>query len=101
MGQPVRKACAIYLVGHGPRRQPRPIELQHVRILRYFDALERKLGIDFSTREVFVDVNWPPTNYGAPEHFPELLKLAAPIREKSYDTVIVDLAPGDPRNWVQ
>jgi hypothetical protein len=95
----VRKGCAIYLVGHGPRRQPRAIELQHVRILRYLHALERRLGTDFWTREVFVDLNWPRANYWVPEHFPELLKLAAAIREKSHDTVIVDLAPGDPRNW--
>jgi hypothetical protein len=94
MEAPVRKGCAIYLVGHGPRRQPRPIELQHARILRYLDALEKKLGIDFWTREVFVDLNWPRTNYWIAEHFPELLKLAGAIREKSHNTIIVDLAPG-------
>lgn len=32
--------AAIYLCGHGPYREPRLIEMQHLRILRYCEALE-------------------------------------------------------------
>jgi hypothetical protein len=94
------KECAIYLVGDGPRREPRPIELQHVRILRYLRALEEKTGTYFSIAEEFVDLNWPRTNWWDPENFPAFMRLCSAIRDKRYDTVVVDLAPGDPRNWV-
>ena len=40
-------ACAIYLVGHGPRREPRLVEVQLVRIYRYLDALAAKINEEF------------------------------------------------------
>src|SRR5262249_27846729 len=52
--QHTMRPCAIYLVGHGPRRQPRLIDLQMVRIERYRHALQQVLHETFQPVETFV-----------------------------------------------
>jgi hypothetical protein len=57
--------AAIYLIGQGSYRNPRLIELQHMRIKRYRRALENKLDLWFDCREgdVFIDLNDPRSEY--------------------------------------
>lgn len=81
---------AIYLVGHGPYRQPRLIELQHLRILRYRDLVS-----DPADADVFVDLNFPrspdPMN---PNELPEFARLHEAVKAKQYDAVYVDVEIG-------
>lgn len=50
----------IYLIGQGPYRNPKPIELQLMRIRRYVSALEKKFNVSFQyrDRDIFVDLNY-------------------------------------------
>jgi hypothetical protein len=50
---------AAYLVGHGPYRSPRLIELQWMRIRRYRGLLGTKYEMRLNQLEAFVDVNLP------------------------------------------
>ena len=47
-------ASAIYLVGHGSFQEPRLIELQYRRIIRYMEALDGKSG---GSPDIFMDLN--------------------------------------------
>src|SRR5258708_8263594 len=51
--------AAIYLVGQGSISQPRLIELQHQRILRYRSALAGRYELGRSAPRVFVDLALP------------------------------------------
>src|SRR6266700_820319 len=52
-----RKA-AVYLIGHGPKREPRPVELQYMRIDRYIGMLrEAGSGCINISHEPYVDLN--------------------------------------------
>jgi hypothetical protein len=81
---------AIYLVGHGPYRQPRLIELQHLRILRYRDLLS-----DPAEADVFIDLNFPrsPDPMRANE-LTEFASLHEAVKAKQYGSVYVDLEIG-------
>jgi hypothetical protein len=48
------EASAIYLVGHGSFREPRLIELQYRRIIRYMETLDGKSG---GSPDIFMDLN--------------------------------------------
>jgi hypothetical protein len=81
---------AIYLVGHGPYRQPRLIELQHLRILRYRDLVG-----DSADAHVFTDVNFPRSpDPMRPTELPEFARLRKAIKAKQYRSVYVDLEIG-------
>jgi hypothetical protein len=67
--------------------------------LRYINAFEEKTGTHFRVGEVFIDLNWPRTNWWNPDYFPAVVRLCTAIRNNAFDTAIVDLAPEDPRNW--
>lgn len=88
--------AAIYLVGHGPLREPRPLELQRFRIQRYIDLLLEQAGqeLTISTDAVFVDINYPrQTAPDRPDLFPALRQLRSAISTGRYSHVFVDIAP--------
>jgi hypothetical protein len=91
--------AAIYLVGHGARREPRLVELQLVRIRRYTDCLEEKLQRRLRIVETFVDLNWPRVSSWDPDAFPSFGRLCSDLLQGRFDSVLIDLAPGDPRSW--
>lgn len=80
---------AIYLCGHGALREPRIIELQYLRILRYLNALEEKIEKLINVEEVFVDVNFPRSSYT--EGLYNLKRLTLEIKEKKIEAVILDI----------
>ncbi len=85
--------AALYLFGHGPYREPRIIEMQYLRILRYCEALEEKLRIKIDIKEIYVDINFPRT-----EDLEKLINLQAllnDIKKQKIDTVIIDICEGD------
>ncbi len=86
-------ATAIYLVGHGPLREPRLIELQYNRIIRYWGALGEEAG---SAPDVFTDLNYPRSSSGpqGPEELPAFTKLLDRVRVKAYGLVLMDLQDG-------
>src|SRR5437763_6999552 len=88
-----RTETAIYLVGHGPFHKPRLIELQHRRILRYYDALGPRTG---AKPDVYIDLNMPRTSDGPhkPEALPAFMQLWQAIRAKQYALVLIDLEDG-------
>lgn len=50
--------AALYLCGQGPYRQPRIIEMQYIRVLRYCNALEEKLGKEITIEGIYIDINF-------------------------------------------
>jgi hypothetical protein len=88
-----RTETAIYLVGHGPFHKPRLIELQHRRIMRYYDALGARTG---TKPDVYTDLNLPRTSDGPhkPEALPAFMQLWQAIRENRYTLVLMDLEDG-------
>jgi hypothetical protein len=101
-----RKA-AIYLIGHGPKREPRPVELQYMRVNRYIGMLrEAGSGCINISREPYVDLNMRRYEYsGLADHFPQFETLLGAIHE--YEVVFTDIVETrDPRdavyyNWVR
>ncbi|ADO71712.1 hypothetical protein [Stigmatella aurantiaca] len=89
-------ASAIYLIGHGPLREPRLVEMQLFRIQRYIRLLPMKerRDIPLPADEVFVDINYPrKTVIEARDGFPALKQLVAAIRSKRISHVFVDIVP--------
>ena len=85
--------AAIYLFGHGPYREPRIIEMQYLRTLRYCQALEEKLGSEIDIKETHIDINFPRTK--DLERLTNLQVLLNEIKKQEIDTVIVDICHGD------
>jgi hypothetical protein len=85
--------AALYLCGHGPYREPRIIEMQYFRTLRYYEALEEKLGTKIDIKEIYIDINFPRTDYI--EKLSNLQVLLNDVKAHKIDTVIVDICLGD------
>ena len=85
--------AAIYLCGHGPYREPRIIELQYLRILRYCRVLENKLAVELDVDEVYIDINFPRTEYI--QELNNLQRLVKNVKDKKVEAVIVDICRGD------
>lgn len=81
--------AAVYLVGHGPYREPRLIELQYLRILRYRDALAEKLDKYIEIKDIYIDLNFPRDMTA--ENLPNLMNLVDKLKQKSYDAVLIDI----------
>jgi hypothetical protein len=88
-----RTETAIYLVGHGPFHKPRLIELQHRRIMRYYEALGPQTG---AKPDIYTDLNLPRTSGGPhkPEALPAFMQLWQAMRAKQYTLVLMDLEDG-------
>jgi hypothetical protein len=85
------RKSAVYLCGHGSYREPRPLDLQYLRILRYADLLGHKLGTHFQGRRAYVDPNFPRQRYF--DELPALQQVCAEVRAKRYDVVFIGIAP--------
>jgi hypothetical protein len=85
--------AAIYLVGHGSLSQPRLIELQHQRVLRYRTALAGKYESSRSAPQVFVDLELPRFAMGKIDlgEVPEFSRLREGIQNKQFSVVYIDL----------
>lgn len=88
--------AALYLFGHGPYREPRIIEMQYIRTLRYCKALEEKLETQIDIKEIYIDINFPRTE--DLEKLSNLQVLLNDIENQKIDTVIVDICEGDSFN---
>lgn len=84
---------AIYLIGHGPYREPRLIELQYLRILRFLRELGSKLGYTAFETHTFIELNFPRTEQHGfcPEEQPQLAALIARIKAGEFQHVFIDL----------
>ncbi len=80
---------AVYLIGHGPYREPRFVELQYLRILRYSEALSKKLQDDFVIKDVYIDLNFPRSS--VPYELPEFRKLIFTLANGEYSSVLIDI----------
>jgi len=89
-----RVPAAVYLVGQGPLRDPRPIELQWARVLRYRDHLLDEGGERIDLLTICIDLNVPRAYSTTEEDFPGLAQLLRTIAEGKVHTVLVDVA-----NW--
>ena len=85
--------AALYLFGHGPYREPRVIEMQYLRVLRYREALEEKLEIEIDIKKTYVDINFPREE--ALEKLTNLQALLNDVKRQKVDTLIVDICEGD------
>jgi hypothetical protein len=88
--------AAIYLVGHGSLSQPRLIELQYQRILRYRSALAGRYETGRSAPRVFVDLELPRFAVGIVdlEEVPAFGRLQEGVRNKQLSVVYIDLEEG-------
>src|SRR5690606_3392423 len=93
LNEKVPMKAAIYLCGHGPYREPRLIEMQYLRTLRYYKALEEKLGTEIDLKDVYIDINFPRTEYI--EKLSNLQVLLNDVKANKVDTVVVDICLGD------
>lgn len=81
------EASAIYLVGHGSFQQPRLIELQYRRIMRYIEARQDNTAGSF---DVFVDFNCPRDGRTRTlDQLPNLCALSE--RTNDYTRVFIDI----------
>ncbi len=85
--------AAIYLVGHGSLSQPRLIELQHQRILRYRSALAGRYELGRSAPRVFVDLALPRFAMGEIDfrEVPEFSRLRDGVQNEQFSVVYIDL----------
>lgn len=83
-----KEASAIYLVSHGSFQQPRPIELQYRRIMRYIDARENETN---GSPDIFVDFIDPRES--RPPTIGQLRNLRT-LRESAneYTQIFIDIA---------
>lgn len=87
--------AAIYLVNQGPYREPRMMDLQYFRILRYADAMNRILGTDIDIVGVYCDYNYPKQNlFYDPSKFPGLKALMDAFARGEFGTVLLDVEFG-------
>ena len=71
-------------------RQPRLIELQYLRILRYRDALGEQYGARSQEPDLFVDVNLPRST---PKQLPDFCRLWKAVEDQN-GVVYLDLEEG-------
>lgn len=91
MSDKTKKASAIYLVGHGSFQQPRLIELQYRRIMRYIDASENETN---GSPDIFVDFNCPRDGRTrALDQLPNLYTLSK--RANNYARIFIDIEDSD------
>lgn len=97
MSHKANQASAIYLVGHGSFQQPRLIELQYRRIVRYIEAREDDTD---GVPDIFVDFNCPrdgrtrtldqlPNLCTLSEHVNEYARIFMDIEDSDFDNVSV------------
>jgi hypothetical protein len=81
--------AAVYLVGHGPYREPRLLELQYLRIQRYRVALANKLNKNIAIKDVYIDINSPRDTTA--DNLRNLMVLIDKINHNLYDMVLIDI----------
>jgi hypothetical protein len=103
-----KTAWAAYLVGHGPLREPRPIELQLMRILRYQTLLGSRDEFRGFWREssIYVDLNYPRSKlFYRRENFPQFQKVLEDLEGRSIGLVLIDVqesaGPYDSYSWIR
>lgn len=89
---------AVYLVGHGPYRNPRFLELQYFRILRYRRCLAARQQGPLPEPAVYTDLNIPRSNDPAKDigGFPSFLQLYEAVSVGVIELVFLDLKLGTP-----
>lgn len=80
---------AIYLCVQGPYREPRTIELQYMRILRYLDLVNLKLDKSYDIDLVFIDINYPRVD--RINDLPEFTRLNNEVISSKVSTIFVDI----------
>jgi hypothetical protein len=93
-----KTAWAAYLVGHGPLREPRPIELQQMRILRYRSLLGFKEEFRALNREYYfyIDLNYPRSKPSYQrENFPQFDQLVDDLEARAIGLVLIDVKESD------
>ncbi len=95
--------CAIYLFGHGAQREPHLIEIQHRVIIRSLRWLDQHWGGRMQPGEVFVDMNFPPSDDA--QTMRGLARLVQSIRAGEYKHVAMRIAwgsfPSQQHDWIE
>lgn len=88
------KNVGLYIVGHGPYRKPRFIEMQYLRLIRYLNELNSLENDYFDLKEKYIDINFPRKD-GFISDFPALEKLLADIKKDKIQLVLIDIEVGE------
>lgn len=95
---------ALYLAGQGHYREPKPLEIQYLRSIRYIDALNEQSEGSVGIAGVFVDLNHPRSTLSDEIGFPEFAHLLDLASGGEISVVFGDLAQYDARlapfHWV-
>ncbi|MCU0690652.1 MAG: hypothetical protein MUF54_04560 [Polyangiaceae bacterium] len=95
--------CAIYLFGHGAQREPYLLEIQHRVIIRALRWLGQHWDGHVQPGEVFVDMNFPPSD--DPRTMHGLARLIQAIRAGTYKYVAMRIAwgtfPSQQHDWIE
>jgi hypothetical protein len=101
------KRTAAYLVGHGSKANPRLIELQYQRIIRYHRAFVHQFGVNDQEPAVYLDLRLPRVIVGAQEaaEIPGFAELCRQVEAHKIDVVYLDLDEAYPeapsiRSWL-
>ncbi|MGA8530812.1 MAG: hypothetical protein WB622_13935, partial [Acidobacteriaceae bacterium] len=86
-----KAGVAAYLVGHGPLRSPRLIELQWMRIQRYRNLLGAKYETGWTQLEAFVDINFPRADRITDQAFPSWYRLLEAVQDGKVGVVYLDI----------
>ena len=99
-----RAPVAIYLAGQGPYREPKPLEVQHLRVVRYIEHLNKQCNDSVRIIGVFIDLNNPRSDRFDEAGFPEFARLLELAAARQISAVLGDLAQSDSRyppfHWV-
>ena len=92
------KQTAFYLMGHGPRREPRFIDLQYRRIVRYRRVLRHDRDAVCRDPKIFVDLNEGRRfcDESLDLYFPQLAALLLAIKDQAIGLVYLDLCVVEP-----
>lgn len=103
-----KTAWAAYLVGHGPLREPRPIDLQLMRILRYQSLLGSKDEFRAFWREssIYVDLNYPCSKLSYQhESFPQFHQMLEDLEGRSIGLFLINVQESvgiyDSYSWIR
>jgi hypothetical protein len=84
---------AIYLAGHGKKTNPRLLELQYQRILRYRRAVLKRHNVNGATPIVFIDLRLPAFGMGHVDlgEVPQFKRLHEEVQKHRCELVYIDL----------
>lgn len=85
----------MYLARQGPLREPKLLEVQYQRLIRYIDCLRDQCDGSIHIVLLAVDFNHPTSSSPDPDHFPEFARVEKAASSGEIEAVFGDFAQYD------